>query len=110
MQGEVIIFSSDEEAEEEELKEVTGQSFKSANPDGDIDRSKIVKDALIKFKLKDKDLFPADIFEQEHVGDVYDFEEKLGEGGFGKVYRARHKKSNIVRAIKEIRIKGMKDM
>jgi serine/threonine protein kinase len=34
--------------------------------------------------------------------------EKIGEGSFGKVYRAIHKKSGAERAVKVLKIKLMK--
>jgi serine/threonine protein kinase len=37
------------------------------------------------------------------IGEEYELFEKLGEGGYGRVYRARHKKTGAIRAIKQIR-------
>lgn len=34
------------------------------------------------------------------IGEEYELFEKLGEGGYGRVYRARHKKTGAIRAIK----------
>ena len=36
------------------------------------------------------------------VTDVYKFERQLGEGGYGQVYLVRHKKMNLLRAMKII--------
>jgi len=43
-------------------------------------------------------------FATEDIADVYEFEmPAIGAGAFGKVYKATHKESKMIRAIKEIR-------
>jgi calcium-dependent protein kinase len=37
-----------------------------------------------------------------NIKDLYSFRKILGEGGYGKVYKAKHRKSNQSRAIKTI--------
>lgn len=55
-----------------------------------IDRKK----AIMKFQNKD-------------IQDVYVILEKVGEGGYGKVYRAVHRETGTNRAIKRIKKKNL---
>ena len=43
--------------------------------------------------------------EEKSIADVYEIREQIGQGGYGKVYRAVHRESGIVRAVKRIRKK-----
>jgi calcium-dependent protein kinase len=55
-----------------------------------IDREKVI----IKVKQKD-------------ITEVYDIGDKIGQGGYGKVYKAIHKESGLTRAIKKIKKKNL---
>jgi serine/threonine protein kinase len=62
-----------------------------------------IQDTLIKLKMgKHIAIKPGQLQSGNDIADLYDFKEKLGEGSFGKVYRAVHKESGKERAIKLI--------
>ena len=55
-----------------------------------IDRQKVI----VKVKQRD-------------ITEVYDIGDQIGQGGYGKVYKAIHKESGATRAIKKIKKKNM---
>ena len=44
---------------------------------------------------------------QKDITEVYDIGDKIGQGGYGKVYKAIHKESGLTRAIKKIKKKNL---
>lgn len=46
-------------------------------------------------------------FQNKDIQDVYVILEKVGEGGYGKVYRAVHRETGTNRAIKRIKKKNL---
>lgn len=44
---------------------------------------------------------------QKDITEVYDIGDQIGQGGYGKVYKAIHKESGLTRAIKKIKKKNL---
>lgn len=45
--------------------------------------------------------------QKREIGEVYDINELIGQGGYGKVYKAMHKDTGIFRAVKCLKKKGL---
>ena len=45
--------------------------------------------------------------EEKDISDVYEIKEQIGQGGYGKVYKAIHRESGATRAIKKVMKKNL---
>ncbi len=45
--------------------------------------------------------------EQKDIAEVYEIGVQIGQGGYGKVYKATHRESGATRAIKKIKKKNL---
>ncbi len=45
--------------------------------------------------------------EQKDITDVYEIGAQIGQGGYGKVYKAIHRESGATRAIKKIKKRNL---
>ncbi len=93
----ILEFSDEEESDEDD--------FYLASPHSHSDQ---VKDVLSKIQIhKHKGISKIRLDKSKDISDFYDFQDKIGEGSFGKVYRALHKDTGKLRAIKMLYKKQM---
>lgn len=65
-----------------------------------------IQEAITKVKLNRAFAIKQSLLHHnQQIADLYDFGEKIGEGSFGKVYKATHKQTGLERAIKIIKKK-----
>lgn len=85
-----VFYDSDEMPDEEPEGQISQTHFEELKTNFDLKQ-------LLKIQ---KEYF---VFNYgSNIKDLYSFRKILGEGGYGKVYKAKHRKSNQSRAIKTI--------
>ena len=71
----------------------------------ELDIREAMKEIKLGYKLdKQKAIIKV---QSREIGDVYDIQELIGEGGYGKVYKAQHKETGILRAVKCLKKKTL---
>jgi calcium-dependent protein kinase len=95
--SQILEFSDEEESDEDD--------FYLASPHSQNDS---VKEVLSKIHMSQhKGIRKYRINKSKDISDFYDFQDKIGEGSFGKVYKAVHKDTGKLRAIKMLYKKQM---